>query len=93
MPHLLYEMDCFLCVFFRSVPCQSERRKTAQKKENSVLEKMPAAPAVSIVLLLADDLGFNMVGYHNSTVLTPRIDALAKGGVRFVWIAINENEN
>ena len=37
---------------------------------------------LSIVLLVADDLGFNMVGYHNSTVLTPRIDALAKAGVR-----------
>ena len=23
-----------------------------------------------------------MVGYHNSTILTPRIDELAKGGVR-----------
>eukprot|EP00041_Stephanoeca_diplocostata_P011929 m.198142 g.198142 ORF g.198142 m.198142 type:complete len:141 (+) comp18735_c0_seq5:155-577(+) len=35
----------------------------------------------NIVLIVADDQGYANIGYHNSTVLTPRIDALAKDGV------------
>jgi hypothetical protein len=36
----------------------------------------------AVVLILADDLGYNMVGYHNKTVLSPNIDALAAGGIK-----------
>ena len=35
-----------------------------------------------IVFILADDLGFNDLGYHNSRVKTPVIDELAREGVR-----------
>lgn len=36
----------------------------------------------NIVLLLADDLGWNEIGYHNPSVHTPRMGALADDGVK-----------
>ena len=33
------------------------------------------------MLIVSDDQGYANIGYHNSTVLTPRIDAIAKNGV------------
>jgi arylsulfatase A-like enzyme len=42
-----------------------------------------AAPArPHVVLILADDLGWNDVGYHGSEIRTPHIDALAARGVK-----------
>lgn len=35
-----------------------------------------------LVLVLADDLGWNDVGFHGSRLRTPHLDALAAGGVR-----------
>ncbi len=35
----------------------------------------------NIVILVADDLGWNDVGYHGSEIRTPRIDSLAKEGI------------
>ena len=34
----------------------------------------------NVVLIVADDQGYANIGYHNSTVLTPRIDQLARSG-------------
>ena len=34
----------------------------------------------NIVLIVADDFGYNDVGYHNPYVLTPNIDELARTG-------------
>ena len=38
----------------------------------------PAKP--NIVILVADDMGWADVGYHGSTIRTPNIDRLQKGG-------------
>ena len=35
----------------------------------------------NIVLIMADDAGWNDVGYHNADIITPNIDSLAKAGV------------
>ena len=43
-----------------------------------------AAPAKrpNLVILVADDLGWNDVGYHGSDIRTPAIDRLAKSGLQ-----------
>ena len=43
-----------------------------------------AAPAKrpNLIILVADDLGWNDVGYHGSDIRTPAIDRLAKSGVQ-----------
>jgi N-sulfoglucosamine sulfohydrolase len=44
----------------------------------------PAEPArKNVVLLIADDLGLDLGCYGNTTIRTPRLDALARNGVRF----------
>lgn len=35
----------------------------------------------NVVLLVADDLGWNDVGYHNPEILTPNLDAFVAGGI------------
>jgi arylsulfatase A-like enzyme len=41
-----------------------------------------AADKPNIILLLADDLGYSDVGFHNSEIKTPNIDKLAETGAR-----------
>jgi arylsulfatase A-like enzyme len=46
----------------------------------------PAEPATRrphIVVILADDMGFSDLGCYGGEIETPRLDALAAGGVRF----------
>ena len=43
----------------------------------------------NVVILLADDLGWNDVGYHNSSVQTPNIDRLAKQGIELNRFYVN----
>ena len=46
-------------------------------------------PPPNVVFLLADDLGWADIGFHESDTVTPNIDQLAAGGVRlsqhYVW--------
>ena len=37
----------------------------------------------NIILIVADDLGYNDVSWHNPDMVTPHLDALAKEGVIF----------
>jgi len=45
----------------------------------------PVADRPNILLLVADDLGYNDVGYHGAQIRTPVIDRLAREGVRLEW--------
>jgi arylsulfatase A-like enzyme len=45
----------------------------------SVAHAQPATP--NIVIILADDMGWNDVGYHGSEIRTPHIDRLAAEGL------------
>ena len=40
-------------------------------------------PRPNIVFIVADDLGWNDIGYHNPQIQTPNLDRLAREGVRF----------
>nr|XP_045604438.1 arylsulfatase B-like [Procambarus clarkii]XP_045604441.1 arylsulfatase B-like [Procambarus clarkii] len=48
-------------------------------------EGPPPPPATEgpphIIIMVADDLGYNDVSWHNSQVLTPHLEALARGGI------------
>jgi arylsulfatase A-like enzyme len=48
-----------------------------------------AAERPNVVMLVADDLGWNDVGYHGSEIRTPNLDTLARSGVMldhyYVW--------
>lgn len=45
-------------------------------------ESQEPATRPNIVFILADDLGYGDVGYHESEIRTPHLDALASGGAR-----------
>ncbi len=48
---------------------------------SSVIAAGGGAAKPNIVIILADDLGWNAVGYHNPEVKTPNIDKLCKAGI------------
>ena len=35
----------------------------------------------NIIFILADDIGYNDVGYHNPKIISPNIDKLAQSGI------------
>ncbi|MCP5112997.1 MAG: sulfatase-like hydrolase/transferase, partial [bacterium] len=41
-----------------------------------------AAGHPNVVILVADDLGWNDVGYHGSEIRTPHIDSIASRGIK-----------
>ncbi|CAN5728406.1 arylsulfatase [soil metagenome] len=44
---------------------------------------MPAATKPNIVVILADDLGYSDLGCYGGEIVTPNLDALANGGLRY----------
>ena len=48
-----------------------------------LLLPLVAGAKPNILFMIADDLGWNDVGYHGSEIKTPNIDALAKRGIEF----------
>src|SRR6266545_7276397 len=54
----------------------------------STLAGAALAPAANlkrpnIILMMADDMGFSDLGCYGSEIVTPNLDSLAKGGLRF----------
>jgi arylsulfatase A-like enzyme len=66
-----------------------ENVPTTWSKGPAAASRSTAERPPNIILILADDMGFNDVSLHNGgaadgSVQTPNIDALARDGVRFV---------
>ena len=51
--------------------------KGCRKRESAMKEKPP-----HIIVILADDLGWNEVSWHNPNFLTPHMEQLSREGVR-----------
>ncbi|XP_045192995.2 arylsulfatase J-like [Mercenaria mercenaria] len=58
----------------------TENKLKNQFSAHTVVTKKTNRP--HIILMVADDLGYNDVSYHGSEINTPNIDLLAKTGVR-----------
>src|SRR5262245_46917435 len=58
-----------LCMTLIAVGVGSARAEEPKRRPN-------------ILLLIADDLGWRDIGYHDSEIKTPHLDKLAKDGVR-----------
>jgi arylsulfatase A-like enzyme len=62
-----------ILLLFSSLLCMSQ-----------ALAKQP-----NVIIVLADDMGWNDIGYHNSEVQTPNIDKLAKQGIELGHFYVN----
>ena len=49
--------------------------------DNAIADKSLADSAPNIIMFVADDLGYNDVGWNNEKVRTPYLDELAKEGI------------
>jgi arylsulfatase A-like enzyme len=58
-------------------------RTVAESTPSWPTRRRPRAGAPNVVVILIDDLGFSHFGCYGSTIETPRIDALASGGLRY----------
>jgi len=66
--------------------CDGNKKATSDTKQNipanslaETSKKNPQKP--NIIIMLADDLGWNDVGYHGSEIRTPYLDKLVKEGI------------
>ena len=77
--HLLTSKLKYLivCLILFLSSCADNSKKEPASKDN--VGKKP-----NIIFILADDMGYNVLGsYGGNIILTPNIDDLAKGGMRF----------
>jgi len=65
--------------------CLAARMVAAAVIAAGAVAPVPAAepPRPNILVILADDLGFSDLGCYGGEIPTPRLDALAAGGLRF----------
>ena len=56
---------------------------------SAVISQAQAADKPNIIIIMADDLGWNDVGYHGSEISTPHIDRLAKDGRELTRFYVN----
>jgi arylsulfatase I/J len=61
---------------------QREKKTFIRKEQNAKKRKLPLGKKPHFLFILADDLGFHDLGYQNSEILTPTLDALANEGVK-----------
>jgi arylsulfatase B len=75
---LLWALAAFLALGGCARPREGAERPAADTRRSP-----------NVVIIIADDLGWNDVGYHGSEIRTPRLDALARESVTFerfyVW--------
>lgn len=65
-----FYLGFYFVFLFYFISCNSEEKsKTADNKPN-------------IIVVVADDLGWNDIGYHGSEINTPSIDKLAREGIQ-----------
>ncbi len=82
-----------LAVSIALVSCDARSENSSTTTDSFTTAASPAAPTTSdvdlprvegtpnIVIIMADDLGWNDVGYHGSEIRTPTLDRLAAEGV------------
>jgi arylsulfatase A-like enzyme len=58
-------------------------RTVAESTPSWPVRPHPRAGAPNVVVILIDDLGFSHFGCYGSSIATPRIDALARDGLRY----------
>ena len=58
-------------------------RTVAESTPSWPARRRPRAGAPNVVVILIDDLGFSHFGCFGSSIETPRIDALARHGLRY----------
>ena len=56
-------------------------KQTTEKSDQQNLKQKKQHKQPHIILILADDLGWNDVGFHGSDIHTPTLDKLAKDGI------------
>ena len=77
---LIGVVSCTFCVLYLN--------DLANIINHIISKKKPQPP--NIVLIVADDLGWKDVGYHNSEINTPNLDRLANEGVKLENYYVNK---
>ena len=73
---LLHSVTCLLLLLQPLVACAAPGGVEGKDPKHGSRRRP------NILLIVGDDQGYAQVGYHNKTVLTPRLDELAAQGIR-----------